>query len=157
MLFPPPVCRRVNGGSQPRWGCEKNPKSALLAVGALACRRLARRERIDRSDATLFEVLVGLRFLLFLVAAHLTLGHDDLPGAPVEEIRRGTGIANLGRFVCGGLDGKLPRPRFIPLAAPGKSLPGVTGCRFTPIQCARIVRTRRAAVKVPPFSGGFRK
>ena len=39
---------------------------------------LAGRER-RRRRAALFEVLVGLRFLLFLVAAHLTLGHDDLP------------------------------------------------------------------------------
>src|SRR5450755_1301207 len=100
MLFPPPVCRRVNGGSQPRWGCEKIPKSALLAVGALACRRLARRERIDRSDATLFEVLVGLRFLLFLVAAHLTLGHDDLPLRPVERRWRCRTLTNSPAFVC---------------------------------------------------------
>src|ERR1700726_1610215 len=130
---------------------EKRAPSVLLAVGALAGRRLPGRERIDRSHAALLEVLVGLRLLLFLVAAHLTLGHDDLPGAQVEEIRRGVGIANLGRFVCGGLDAKPLRPRFIPQAAPGKSLPGVTACRFTPIRCARIVRTRRAAVKVPPF------
>src|SRR6185437_12869428 len=44
-----------------------NPLS--LAVGALARRRLGRGERIDRRRAALLEVLVGLRFLLFLVAA----------------------------------------------------------------------------------------
>src|SRR5450631_2958731 len=60
----------------------QQPASVLLAVRALARRRLAGRERIDRRGAALLEVLVGLRFLLFLVAAHLTLGHDVSPLAP---------------------------------------------------------------------------
>ena len=66
---------------------EKAPNripSALFAVGALACRWLSRREGIGHRGA-LFEVLVRLRFLLFLVATHLTLGHDDLP-ALVDEL-----------------------------------------------------------------------
>src|ERR1700682_4826947 len=66
---------------QRRW--IRLPPSALLAVGALARRQLAGRER-RRRGAALFEVLVGLRFLLFLVAAHLTLGHDVSPWRPVE-------------------------------------------------------------------------
>src|ERR1035437_2264512 len=81
------------------WPGHDRQNGSLLAVGALAGRGLARRERIDRRGAALLEVLVGFRFLLFLVAAHLTLGHDDLPLRPVEKIRRGTGIANPGRFV----------------------------------------------------------
>src|ERR1700737_1699367 len=52
--------------------------SALLAVEALARGGLARRERICRSGAALLQVLVRLRFLLFFVATHLTLGHDAL-------------------------------------------------------------------------------
>src|SRR5258708_35764391 len=64
-------------------GC-KAANRLFLAVRALAGRGLACRERIDRSGAALLEVLVGLRFLLFLVAAHLSLGHDDLPGARMK-------------------------------------------------------------------------
>src|SRR5437764_4834302 len=52
----------------------------LLAVRGLAGRRLAGRKRRWRRSAFL-DVLVGFRFLLFLVAAHLTLGHGDLPCA----------------------------------------------------------------------------
>src|SRR5258706_12375129 len=50
------------------------PASALLAVGVLSGLHLhlGGRER-RRRRAALFEVLVGLRFLLFLVASHLTL------------------------------------------------------------------------------------
>ena len=62
--------------------------SILLAVRALAGRGLAGRERIDRRDAALFEILVGLRFLLFLVAAHLTFCHDDLLGARLKLWRK---------------------------------------------------------------------
>src|SRR5882762_2413766 len=68
----------------------KAAERLLLAVRALAGRGLACRERIDRSGAALLEVLVGLRFLLFLVAAHLSLGHDDLPGA---RLKRGGALA----------------------------------------------------------------
>jgi hypothetical protein len=83
-----------------------SPTSVLLAVGALAGRRLAARERIDRRDAALLEVLVGLWLLLFLVAAHLTLGHGDLSRRPVEKIRRDARIANPPAFVCSGEDCK---------------------------------------------------
>src|ERR1700742_3059205 len=55
----------------------QNPVLALLYVGALARGRLAGSKRRGRRTA-LLEVLVGLRLLLFLVAAHLTLGHGDL-------------------------------------------------------------------------------
>ena len=63
---------------------KKVSRSARVWVGALAGRRLAARERIDRRDAALLEVLVGLWLLLFLVAAHLTLGHGELPWRPLN-------------------------------------------------------------------------
>jgi hypothetical protein len=50
----------------------------LHGVRALAGRRLAGGEwRWGR--AALLDVFVSLRFLLFLVASHLTFGHGDLP------------------------------------------------------------------------------
>src|SRR6266852_5564685 len=61
---------------------------------------LAGRER-RRRRAALLEVLVGLRFLLFLVAAHLTLGHDVSPWRPLKEWRAPR-IANARAFVIGG-------------------------------------------------------
>src|SRR4051794_8075692 len=75
--------------------------SALLAR-ILAGRRLARREWRGRG-AALFQVLVLLRFLLFLVAAHLTLGHDELPWRPVERKGRGLRITNRKQIVSGGV------------------------------------------------------
>src|SRR5258705_7672102 len=83
--------RWIENGSQPTGvllqqgpSGRKAADGLFLAVRALAGRGLACRERIDRSGAALLEVLVGLRFLLFLVAAHLSLGHDDLPGARLK-------------------------------------------------------------------------
>jgi hypothetical protein len=97
------------------WDDRENPTSVLLAVGALAGCGLAAREWIDRRDAALFEVLVGLWFLLFLVAAHLTLGHGDLLGARFEKIRRGARIANSRALVCSGEDCKtIDRKIFAP-------------------------------------------
>src|SRR6266436_158012 len=63
--------------------------SALLAVGVLPGLHLhlAGRER-RRRRAAFLDVLVGLRFLLFLVAAHLTLGHDVAPCAGLEDVAR---------------------------------------------------------------------
>ena len=88
-------------------------KSLLIsAVRALAGRGLARRERRGRG-AALFEVLVGLRLFLFLVAAHLTLGHDDLPGAGLKDLARREIIANPWAFVCrraGNRSGALAGP-----------------------------------------------
>src|SRR6266849_3477301 len=60
--------------------------------------QLAGRERRGRR-AALLEILVGLRFLLFLVAAHLTLGHDVSPWRPVERLWRAPRIANARAFV----------------------------------------------------------
>src|SRR5258705_8517760 len=63
------------------------PASALLAdrvLGGLHLHFCGRERR--RRRAALLEVLVGLRFLLFLVAAHLTLCHDGSPGARLREV-----------------------------------------------------------------------
>src|ERR1700732_3781317 len=76
-------------------------RSALLAHRALPDGHLAGRERRGRGPA-LLDVLVGLRFLLFLVAAHLTLGHGVSPLRPVERFRRAAMIANALAFVCSG-------------------------------------------------------
>src|SRR6185312_7281680 len=73
----PRGCPRRHPLRNQRWA----EASALPAVRALPCRRLAGREWRGRGAAALLEVLVGFRLLLFLVAAHLTLGHDDLPCA----------------------------------------------------------------------------
>jgi pimeloyl-ACP methyl ester carboxylesterase len=81
-------------------GIAEGKTSVLLAVRTLAGRGLACRERIDRSGAALLEILVGLRFLLFLVTAHLTLGHDDLLGARLERFGTTLRIANPPAFVC---------------------------------------------------------
>src|ERR1035437_2129647 len=103
------------------WPGHDRQNGSLLAVGALAGRGLARRERIDRRGAALLEVLVGFRFLLFLVAAHLTLGHDDLPLRPVEKIRRGVAIANPLMFVCRGIARFLTSPRLRERPKPQRS------------------------------------
>ena len=100
----------------------------------------------DRRGAALFQVLVGLRFLLFLVAAHLTLGHDDLPWRPVELMARATitnpdavcmqTARNRGR---GGLF-RGQRPANLRAALPARPT-------STPPEHARILRRRRATIK----------
>src|SRR4051794_2351998 len=97
----------------------------LLLAGILAGRRLAGGERRGRGAAFL-EVLVLLRFLLFLVAAHLTLGHDELSLLrPVETMGATARITNRQRFGSGGVFPKPPTHRFIPLQSeyvcPGRS------------------------------------
>src|SRR6266568_800115 len=76
--------------------------SALLADRVLPGLHLhlGGRER-RRRRAALLEVLVGLRFLLFLVAAHLTLGHDVSPCARLKDVARAehskcAGVCNAG-------------------------------------------------------------
>src|ERR1700730_6527608 len=62
-------------------------RSALLAHRTLTDGHLAGGKRRGRGPA-LLDVLVGLRFLLFLVTAHLTLGHGVSPLRPVERLAR---------------------------------------------------------------------
>src|ERR1700733_9453213 len=93
----------------------QKPALVFLAVGALARGRLAGGEWRGRRPA-LLEVLVGLRFLLFLVAAHLTLGHDDLPCARLKRLGAVARLSKPPRFVCGN---RAPPPREV--VSPGRA------------------------------------
>src|SRR5436190_3714482 len=84
--------------------------------------QLAGRER-RRRRAAFLDVLVGLRFLLFLVAAHLTLGHDVPPCARLKD------VARAEHSKCAGV---CMRGRGKPAPPKSPSCPGLTGASSTP-------------------------
>src|SRR5205823_6545192 len=66
------------------WLLVGRPGPLLLAVGVGAWLARPRCERRGRGAALVLLVLVLLRFLLFLVASHLTLGHGEPPALAVS-------------------------------------------------------------------------
>src|ERR1700730_6782884 len=111
-------------------------RSALLAHRTLTDGHLAGGKRRGRGPA-LLDVLVGLRFLFFLVAAHLTLGHGVSPLRPVERLARSKNSKSADvcmRGVRAPHSAVMPRlDRGIQYAAASRLIAAVSGILDRPV------------------------